>query len=152
MRFNVILRYAFFAVTLLGWDSSAQELEPEFREELYFSEVDRDNRSPQAVRVGGVVFVSALSSKGDTLEDQLQTIYIRLQSILGNYGLRMADVAQERIYLKSGQSFDAAKEKRLIVYGGEAAPALTFVEVSGFEDKEALISIELIAVASPDSE
>lgn len=152
MRFNAFLLYVLIGAFSVGWGVSAQELEPEFREELYFSEVDRDIRSPQAVRVGGVVFVSALSAGGATLEEQLQTIYIRMQSILGNYGLRMADVAQERIYLKSGQSYEVARERRSIVYGGEAAPALALVEVSGFEDREALVSIELIAVASPDSE
>lgn len=152
MRFNANIYILSLFSLLLCFTSAAQEETSDFREELYYSEVDRDSRSPQAVRVGGVVFVSAMAAPGDTLEEQLQTCYIRLQSILGNYGLRIADVAQERIYLKVAQEVRAVNAARLLVYGSESAPASTLVKVSEFENAETLVEIELIAVANPESE
>lgn len=131
-----------------GQDEEAEEVG--FREPLFLSEMDKDARTPQAVRVGGVVFVAAMTSPGADLDEQTRTIYMRLQSVLGNYGLSMADVAQERIYLKSGIASEGLQERRAFVYREEFAPATTLVRVSGFENEDALISIELIAVANPE--
>lgn len=153
MRFNPILAVLFLAISGAG-TAVAQEEEGEesvaFREPLYMSEVDQDMRTPQAVRVGGVVFVSALNGTGETFEEQLRVVYIRLQSILGNFGLSMDDVAQERIYVKEGAALKGLEERRLLVYDEETAPASTLVRVAGFEQSGTLVSIELIAVASPE--
>lgn len=152
MRFNANVFLLCLLVLTLNYGANAQDETPSFREELYYSDVDRDQRTPQAVRVGGVVFVSAMSAPGATLEEQIKTCYMRLQSVLGNYGLRMADVAQERIYLKSGQEVELTRPVRLSVYSVGSAPATTLVTVDGFENPNSLIEIELIAVANPELE
>ncbi|EDY83957.1 Endoribonuclease L-PSP superfamily [Verrucomicrobiia bacterium DG1235] len=146
---------AFFALlVLVGFTlpalSFSQGDEAEFREALYLSDVDRDQRTPQAVRVGGVVFVSAMSGPGATLQEQARSIYMRLQSVLGNYGMSMAEVAQERIYIRAGESYADASAARLAFFGEESAPASTLVEVAGFSDVGTLIEIEMIAVAGPE--
>lgn len=150
MRFKAFL---FVVILVLRFEGLSQEAElPSFREPLYFSDIDRENRSPQAVRVGGVVFVSAIKGQGDTLNQQAKTVYMRLQSILGNYGLTMADAAQERIYVKEGVRLEGLDQMRPLYYGENLGPATTLVSVSGFEDPGTLIAIELIAVANPDME
>lgn len=152
MRFNGIIA-GLAAVAAAAASGVRGEEEPvEFREPLFYSEVDKDQRTPQAVRVGGVVFVAAMKAPGDTLEQQLRATYIRLQSVLGNYGLRSEDVVQERVYLKAGGSYEAAKEARLLVYGTGSGPSLTMVEVAGFEDSATLVEIEWVAVAHPEDE
>ncbi|MBD5779192.1 RidA family protein [Pelagicoccus sp. NFK12] len=150
MSFNVNIGALALCLAVLAPWASGQEEEVSFREPLFFSEVDKEMRTPQAVRVGGVVFVAAMSSPGETLEQQLRTIYIRLQSVLGNYGLRMQDVVQERVYLKQGSDYEKAKAARLLVYREGGGPALSLVEVAGFEDGETLVEIELVAVANPE--
>ncbi len=152
MSFNVNIGALVLAFAVWIPQTWGQEEAPGFREPLFYSEVDKDMRTPQAVRVGGVVFVSATSAPGETLEQQLRTTYIRLQSVLGNYGLRMADVAQERIYLKAGESYEAARAARLIVYSEGGGPASSVVEVAGFGNSDTLVEIELIAVATPEVE
>lgn len=153
MRINVYLLSLIVSAFVVPFLAHAQDEETEaFREPLYFSEVDKDQRTPQAVRVGGVVFVSAMSGPGETVEDQVRSTYIRLQSVLGNYGLTMANVAQERIYLLEGQSYNAVAGERLRFYGEMSAPASTLVEVAGFAAAGTLVSIEMIAVAGPDLE
>lgn len=152
MRFNANIGGLVLALALCAPALRGQEEEVGFREPLFFSEIDRDERTPQAVRVGGVVFVAAMGASGDTVQQQARTAYIRLQSVLGNYGLRMADAVQERVYLKQGASYEAAKAARLLVYGEGGGPALTMVEVAGFEDPSTLIEIELVAVANPEEE
>ncbi len=152
MRFNANIAVMGLLALSPFLGAYGQEEEPAFREPLYFSDVDREQRTPQAVRVGGVIFVSAMSAPGDTIDEQLRTVYIRLQSVLGNYGLRMSDVAQERVYLKNGQSYESVKSARFLFYGEESAPASTVVEVLGFENAMTLVEIELIVVANPDSD
>ena len=150
MRFKVFLSLSICWSGLLLPGAGGQE--EEFRESLYFSQLDRDRRTPQAVRVCGVLFVSAMGGPGVTMEDQVRSTYIRLQSVLGGYGLSMDDVAQERIYLRAGEDFSSVDAARLLVYTAAKAPASTRVAVAGFAEGGQRVAIELIAVASPEEE
>ncbi|MBK1876414.1 RidA family protein [Pelagicoccus mobilis] len=152
MRLNAFLLAGLFVGMGAVIVSGAEEGAPAFREPLFFSEVDRENRTPQAVRVGGVVFVSAMTGPGESAEEQVRTIYIRLQSVLGNYGLTMADVAHERVYFSSDEALRKLKAMRGRYYGGSAGPATSFVRVAGFEDPGTLVSVEMMVVASPGEE
>lgn len=153
MRINAFFLTLLTVLLLGALPSQAQDgADASFREPLYFSEFDRDNRSPQAVRVGGVVFVSALSGPGATVEEQARVAYMRLQSVLGNYGMTMAEVAQERVYVKEGLSTTKLDKLRPLFYGEDLGPASTRLIVSGFDDPNTLVAIELIAVADPEKQ
>ncbi|MDQ8203187.1 RidA family protein [Pelagicoccus sp. SDUM812003] len=148
---------AFFAVCAIcagGCLVEAETVEEPaaFRESNFMSEVEQDAGLPQSVRVGGVVFVSAMTSPGESFERQAKTIYIRLQSCLAQYGLSMRDVAQERVYLGSMSDYEQLVELRRLYYRGNAVPAFSCVQVSGFPQEGALLSIELMAVANPEEE
>lgn len=123
-----------------------------FREPFYASEIEEEAGMPQALRVGGVVFVSATSAPGATLEEQMQATYIRIQSILGQYGLTMANVAQERIQTTDMDALErAASEERARAYPPGHAPASAWTEVSRLRERGALVQIEVIAVADPEA-
>lgn len=121
-----------------------------FREPFYASEIEQEAGTPQALRVGGVVFVSGTSAPGSTLDEQLRATYIRIQSILGQYGLTMADVAQERIQTTDMAALERAMEARARAYPPGSAPASAWAEVSRLREPGALVQIEVIAVAGPD--
>lgn len=134
--------------TVLAQD---EDDEPSYREALYYSEPNRDLRAPQAVRVGGVVFVSAVMGPGETFEQQLKTAYIRVQSALANYGMTMANVAQERLYLIDGDKYESASRLRVAYYREASAPAVSMVQVSGLPVEGSLVAVEVMAVANPEA-
>lgn len=137
------------ASTASAQDEDESE-EPGYREALYYSEPGRDLRAPQAVRVGGVVFVSAVTAPGETFEQQLMTAYIRVQSALGNYGMTMANVAQERLYLVDGDKFESASRLRVAYYREASAPAVSMLQVSGLSVEGARVAVEVVAVADAE--
>ncbi len=134
------------------WGQEKEAVAPPFREPLYMSELQRNDGFAQAVRVGGVVFVSATTAPGADFEAQLKTIYLRLQSTLGQFGLTMANVAQERIYTLDMAALQSALESRRAYYPADAVPAVSWVEVQGLADPDALLAVELMAVAEPEAE
>lgn len=136
----------------LGAQSSQDDEAAPFRETFFMSEVEREAGVAQAVRVGGVVFVSATTARGESFEAQMRTIYMRIQSTLGQYGLSLADVAQERIFVLDLELLDAALPVRKRFYLGDAQPASTWVRVAGLPGTGHLLSIEVIAVANPEEE
>ncbi len=140
---------ALMSAANLSFAQEEGEFEPPFREAFFMSELEEDQGLPQAVRVGGVVFVSATSAPGDSLEEQLKTIYIRIQSTLGRFGLSMVDVAQERIYTTDLARLEAAFGQRLLYYTPADAPATSWLEVARLPGEGRLLAIEVIAVAGP---
>lgn len=139
-----------------GLSSALAENEPDggdfppFREAMFMSELQKDDGYAQALRVGGVVFVSATTAPGGDFDTQLATIYRRLQSSLGQYGLTMANVAQERIYTTDMSALQKALPKRRVFYPEEIVPAVSWVEVKSLAEPGALLAIELMAVAEPE--
>jgi len=90
-----------------------------------------------------------MSGPGESLSEQAETTYRRLQAVLGSYGLSMANVAQERVFLLEGQALGDFKARRSRFYASDSAPASSIVFVAGLEDAGSLLAIELVAVASP---
>lgn len=121
--------------------------EAPFREALYLSELQQDRGYAQAVRVGGVLFVSATTSPVGDYETQLRTIYRRLQSVLGQHGMTMGNVAQERIYTLDMAALERSLETRRAFYPEARVPAVSWVEVKALADSGALLAVELMAVA-----
>ena len=121
-----------------------------FRDSFYMSEVEENLGMPQAVRVGGVVFVSGISARGADFETQMKTIYIRIQGALAQFGLTMSDVVNERIYTVDVAKLESVAELRSFYYDELAMPAFTWVQVEKLRGEGRLLEIEVMAVFGPE--
>lgn len=155
MRFRGLFLGLLTGWGLLVWSGADEGSDAEaeavsFRESFYASEVDRDRGIPLAVRVGGVVFVSGLTAPGETMEAQLRGVYLRLGALLGQYGLSLANVAQERIYTTDLASLEACLELRHGFFDAGMHPASTRVQVLRLSGEGHLLEIEVMAVVGPE--
>lgn len=141
-----------FLAAVASASAADESQEPPFREELFLSELQKDEGYAQAVRVGGVVLISATTGNGETFEDQLKTIYVRLQSTLGHFGLTMQDVVQERIYTTDMEALQRALPARAFYYRGDALPAVSWIEVQRLPEPDRFLAVEMMAVVGPDKE
>lgn len=108
----------------------------------------------RAVRIGDVVAVSGTAPIGEDgktiavgdVAGQTRACFGIAQKALEGLGLSLADVIRTRIMLTDISNWkDAA-----CIHGeffSEVRPACTFVEVSGFVDKDWLVEIEADAIA-----
>jgi 2-iminobutanoate/2-iminopropanoate deaminase len=97
-----------------------------------------------AVRDGDTLHIAGTLGSGDTLQEQLQSAYRRIEKTLAHFGLTFADVVNERIYTTDFDALIAAEPARKAFYSGHT-PAATWVQVSRLYLKEAQVEIELVA-------
>ena len=106
----------------------------------------------QAVRAGGLVHVAGTLSVDDAfrpLHDgdmgaQIAEVYAAIGRTLAHFGLGMADVVKETLFVTDMDAFLAANGQRIAAYDG-ALPAATAVEVKRLAFAECLVEIEVVA-------
>ncbi len=149
IRLSVL--FSSLSLVLTAQDSDNQaEVEEDLGEVL----IERFNASPleeeigysQAVRVGQLVFVSGTTAPGKTLQEQLKTIYIRIQSSLAQFNCSMDDVVQERIQTTDMEVLRKAQKLRKRFYKPGAYPTTTWTEVERLYDETSLVMVDVVAV------
>lgn len=108
----------------------------------------------QAVRVGNVVHVAGTLSVDDGFQPlhpgdmaaQVDEVYAALGRTLGHFGLGLAGVVKETIFVTDMAAFLAANARRILAYDG-ALPAATAVEVRQLAFADCMIEVEAIAAA-----
>lgn len=100
----------------------------------------------QAIRVGQLVFVSGTTAPGKSLEVQLRTIYMRIQSTLAQFDSSMDDVVQEKIFTTDMEALKKAQRLRKRFYKPGAYPTVTWTEVERLYDESSLVEVEVVAV------
>ncbi len=154
MTWNLISLCAllvFLPVVLVAQDDADQS---QAEEDLGEVLIERFNASPledeigysQAVRVGQLVFVSGTTAAGKTLQEQLKTIYIRIQSTLAQFDCSMDDVVQERIQTTDMEALKKARNLRKRFYKPGAYPTSTWTEVERLYDEAHFVAVDLVAV------
>lgn len=108
----------------------------------------------QAVQVGGHVHVAGSLSVDDSfaplhpgdMKAQIGEAYAGIERTLAHFGLRLADVVKETVFVTDMAAFLDANGRRMQAYGG-ALPAATVVEVRRLAFAECLIEVEVVAAA-----
>lgn len=109
----------------------------------------------QAVSVGNTLYLSghlSWDADGQTvapgdMATQVENIYRELGETLAAHGLTFAAVVKENVYTTDMPALVAAADRRKAYYDGLKGPAATWVEVKRLVPDDALIEVELIAVA-----
>jgi enamine deaminase RidA (YjgF/YER057c/UK114 family) len=99
-----------------------------------------------AIQVGNTIYVSGVVGRGETMEQQLTSIYAGLTQALASFGATLQDVVKETAFTRDMEALKAANPTRKLAYGGHA-PAATWVQIDRLYMESALLEIEVIAVA-----
>lgn len=119
---------------------------PDEREPIHMRvEAERDAGYAQAYRVGKTIYVSGISGKGDNIEEQLESAYERMGTLLAQVGAEPFHVVKETVHTTNMDAFLGANEVRKTFYT-DHLPAATFVGVDRLARRSYLIEVEAVAV------
>jgi len=112
----------------------------------------------QAVKAANFVHISGTLSVDDAFQPlhtsdmagQIGAVYDSIGRTLEHFGLGMADVVKETIFVTDMAAFLEANGRRIEAYGG-ALPAATAVEVKRLAFPECLIEVEVVAADRGES-
>ena len=99
----------------------------------------------QAVLVDNVPYISGSVGRGQTVAEQLKSLYMAIERTLKNYGATFQNVVKENLYALDIEAVKAANnEGRKPFYKGDY-PAATWTQISRLYMSSALVEVELIA-------
>ena len=106
----------------------------------------------QAVKAGNLIHVAGSLSVDDAFQPlhpgdmagQIGIVYAAIGRTLAHFGLGLADVVKETVFVTDMAAFLASNDHRLHAYGG-ALPAATAVEVERLAFPECMVEVEVVA-------
>jgi enamine deaminase RidA (YjgF/YER057c/UK114 family) len=98
-----------------------------------------------AIQVGNTVYVSGIVGRGETVEEQLTSIFTSANHVLAKFGATLADVVKETAYTTDMEALKAANPARIRAYGTHA-PAATWVQIQRLFMESAKLEIDFIVV------
>jgi 2-iminobutanoate/2-iminopropanoate deaminase len=110
----------------------------------------------QGVRVGDTIYLSGQVSHDDQgtilglgdMEVQMRQAYANVQKMLTQYGVTMANVVDEVLFVTDMEAaFAAAVKIRPAVFGGHPVVASTIVQIQRLAFPELMIEIKSVAKA-----
>lgn len=106
---------------------------------------EREWAYAQAIVVGNTIYVSGTIGRGATMEEQVATIYARIERTLKRHGATLQDVVRETVYATDMDALAAANGARKKAYGTHT-PAATWVQITRLLQPSAMVEIEVTAV------
>lgn len=99
----------------------------------------------QAVLVDNVLYISGSVGRGQTMAEQLKSLYTAIDRTLKNYGATFQNVVKENLFTTDIEAVKAANnEGRKPFYKGDY-PAATWTQISLLYMPSALVEVEVIA-------
>ncbi len=98
----------------------------------------------QAILTDNVLYISGTVGRGQTMAEQLKSIYEGIERTLKHYGASFQYVVKENLYTTDIEATKAANHVRKPFYKGDF-PAATWVQISRLYMPTALVEVEVIA-------
>jgi enamine deaminase RidA (YjgF/YER057c/UK114 family) len=98
----------------------------------------------QAILTGNVLYISGTVGGGQTMAEQLKSIYEGIERTLKHYGATFQHVVKENLYTTDIEATKAANDVRKPYYKGDF-PAATWVQISRLYMSTALVEVEVTA-------
>ncbi len=98
----------------------------------------------QAILSNNVLYISGTVGRGQTMAEQLKSIYEGIERTLNHYGAGFQHVVKENLYTTDIEATKAANGVRKPFYKGDF-PAATWVQISRLYMPAALVEVEVIA-------
>jgi enamine deaminase RidA (YjgF/YER057c/UK114 family) len=133
-----------FCLLLMVLTASAQQ--PGISKKRFHWGVDSDTTAgyTQAILVDNVLYISGTVGGGQTMAEQLKSIYQGIERTLQHYGAGFHHVVKENLYTTDIEATKAANAVRKPFYKGDF-PAATWVQISRLYMPTAQVEVEVTA-------
>ncbi len=127
-------------------DRSPSYPEKQRIERQYYGEWEAEFGYTQVVKVGNTLYVSGITGQGDTMEEQINSVYTYLKKILNDYGVTSDNIVKESIFTTDMRALADAQGTRLEYYNKDKYPSSTWVQVEGLYLPSILLEVETTVV------
>ena len=115
-------------------------------ERKYYGDWEAEYGYTQVVKVGNTLHVSGITGQGETMEEQIHSVYTYLNKILTDYGVTSDNIVKETIYTTDMRAMADAQGTRLEYYNKDKYPSSTWVEVKGLYLPSIMLEVETTVV------
>ncbi len=98
-------------------------------ERKYYGNWEKDIDYSQVIKAGKKLYISGITASGDTMRDQLNSIYDTLGTILNDYDTDYGRVIKEVVFIKDIESLKKLKPLRKSYYPNNAYPSSSWIQV-----------------------
>jgi 2-iminobutanoate/2-iminopropanoate deaminase len=99
----------------------------------------------QAILVDNMLYISGSVGRGQTMTEQLKSLYSAIEKTLKNYGAPFQNIVKENLFATDIEAVKAANnEGRKPFYKGDY-PAATWTQISRLYMSSAMVEVEVIA-------
>ena len=135
----------FFVLSLFFFSLAAFAQTPIEKKKFHWGqESDTTAGYTQAILTGNVLYISGTVGRGQTMAEQLKSIYQGIGRTLQHYGASFQNVVKENLYTTDIEAAKAANHLRKPFYNGDF-PAATWVQISRLYMPTALVEVEVVA-------
>lgn len=114
-------------------------------ERKFYNSWEKSIGYAQVTKAGNTLYLSGLTSRETSMEDQLKDIYTTITKILNDYGVDTSYILKEVAYTKDMDALKGAIQVRKEFFENEQYPAATWVQVERLFAEPILLEIEVIA-------
>lgn len=135
------------ALTIAGFVAGcdANQTEGEAIARKSYHSAEGDIGYAQVVKTGKTIYLSGITSGKETFEEQLKSIYGRIQKILGEYNADTDAIVKEVIYTRDIEALKAAIPIRKSYFKEGEYPSATWVQVERLYSGGHLLEVEIVA-------
>lgn len=137
-------RLLFSVLILATFFSHAQESNPDDKGVFHFGPWEEQWGYAQGRKVGNTLYISGTVGRGETMEQQVKSVFEGIQRTLEAYGLNASHVVKEVIYTTDIEATKKAVTPRMEFYDGNT-PAATWVQIERLFSPGSMIEVEVEA-------
>jgi enamine deaminase RidA (YjgF/YER057c/UK114 family) len=115
-------------------------------ERKYYGEWEAEYGYTQVVKVGNTLHISGITGQGETMEEQIHSVYTYLNRILTDYGVTSDNIVKETIFTTDMRAMADAQGVRLEYYNKDKYPSSTWVEVKGLYLPSIMLEVETTVI------
>ena len=115
----------------------------------YHNEWEQEIGYAQVVRVDNTLYVSGITGRGDSMQEQVRSVYDRIRDVLAQYGATPDHIVKEILFTTDIEAMKAQIEQRKSYFSKDVYPAATWVQIERLYLPDIQLEVD-VTVQLPD--
>ena len=112
----------------------------------HYGSWEKDIGYAQVVQVGKTLYISGITSNGESMTEQVKGVYQRIESILNDYGTDTSRIVKEVVYTRDMEALKASIELRKSFFAEEQYPSSSWIQIDRLFLEEFMLEVEVEAL------